>query len=264
MAPPMRRSLLPILLASAVAIGALSAETVVAKDRQPRPRWHPHIADAKRYAKQRAGHVAFAVIDHRGRFRGFRVRATAPSASVFKVMLLVAYLRKRHAGRLSAADKDLLAPMIRRSDSYAATVVRDRLGRARIERLARIADMRDFEYRWVWGMSRTSPRDQVRFMYRLQSYVPGRHRPYARHLLSHVVDWQRWGIARAAPPGWRLFFKGGWGSGTGWVDHQVALLKRKRRRLAVAVFTQLSPSHRYGKKTLRGVSARLLRGLGRW
>ena len=26
------------------------------------------------------------------------------------------------------------------------------------------------------------------------------------------------------PPGWHLYFKGGWGSGTGWVDHQTALL----------------------------------------
>lgn len=29
-------------------------------------------------------------------------------------------------------------------------------------------------------------------------------------------------IALVRPLGWRLYFKGGWGSGTGWVDHQVA------------------------------------------
>ena len=72
---------------------------------------------------------------------------------------------------------------------------------------------------------------------------------------------QRWGIARVRPPGWALYFKGGWGSGTGWVDHQVALVRRGRRRLSVAILVTSSPSHEYGKETLRGVAARLLRGL---
>ena len=233
-----------------------------AKDGQAnRPTWRPHVAAAKRYARKRAGDVAFAVVDQRRRFRGFRVARTAPAASVFKVMLLVAYLRKRDGERLSDRDRALLGPTIRRSDDVTATRLRDVLGRARIERLARIADMRDFRYHPVWGLSRTSPRDQARFMYRLDSFVPGEHRAYARYLLSHVVRGQRWGVGRVAPRGWGLFFKGGWGSATGRVDHQVALLTRGRRRVALAVFTQFNPSHRYGKRTLRGVAARLLHGL---
>jgi hypothetical protein len=67
--------------------------------------------------------------------------------------------------------------------------------------------------------------------------------------------------ARVRPRGWALYFKGGWGSGTGWVDHQVALLRRGRRRVAVAILVTSSPSHAYGNETLRGVAARLLRGL---
>ena len=61
--------------------------------------------------------------------------------------------------------------------------------------------------------------------------------------------------------GWRLYFKGGWGSGTGAVDHQVAFLQSGRMRIALAIFTVGNPSHGYGKQTLRGVAARLLRGL---
>jgi hypothetical protein len=98
-------------------------------------------------------------------------------------------------------------------------------------------------------------------MYRLRSYVPGRHRRYAAYLLSHIVPSQRWGIGRVPTGGWRLLFKGGWGSGSGRVDHQVALLKRHGRKLAIAVFTQFDPDHRYGKRTLHGIFARLLRGL---
>jgi hypothetical protein len=76
-----------------------------------------------------------------------------------------------------------------------------------------------------------------------------------------VVRPQRWGVGRVVPRGWKLFLKSGWGSGSGRVDHQVALLKRGRKRVAVAIFTEFSPSHAYGKRTLRGVAARLLRGL---
>jgi hypothetical protein len=98
-------------------------------------------------------------------------------------------------------------------------------------------------------------------MYHLQRYVPRKYRPYDRHLLSHVVRSQRWGIGRVVPRRWKLFLKGGWGSGSGRVDHQVALLKRGRKRIALAIFTEYNPSHGYGKRTLRGVAARLLRGL---
>jgi hypothetical protein len=91
--------------------------------------------------------------------------------------------------------------------------------------------------------------------------VPARHRRYAMRLLSSIVPSQRWGIARVRPPGWALYFKGGWGSGTGWADHQVALLRRGRRRVSVAILITSSPSHAYATETLRGVAARLLRGL---
>lgn len=223
--------------------------------------WHPHVATARRYAKHRAGRVAFAVIDQRGNFSGYHVRETAPMASTFKVMLLAGLLRKRGDHPLSRRDRQLLAPMIRRSDSVAATRVRDMVGVRRIRRLARVAGMRDFQYNPVWGLSRSSPRDEVRFMYHLQRYIPGRHRAYARWLLSHVIRSQRWGVGRVVPPGWKLFLKGGWGSGTGLVDHQVALLKRGRRRIGLAIFTQFNPDHAYGKQTERGVAARLLAGL---
>jgi hypothetical protein len=223
--------------------------------------WRPDVADARRYARRRAGEVAFAVLDQRGRAYGFHARSTAPAASVFKVMLLVAFLRMRHDRGLSSRDRSLLGPMIRRSDSVAATEVRDIVGVRRIERVAHAAHMRDFRYRAIWGESRTSPRDQARFMYHLPSYIPGRHRAYARHLLAHIVHSQRWGIGRVAPRGWRLFFKGGWGSGSGRVDHQVVLLTRDGRHVSAAVFTQFDPSHAYGERTERGVFARLLGGL---
>jgi hypothetical protein len=60
------------------------------------------------------------------------------------------------------------------------------------------------------------------------------------------------------PAGWSIHFKGGWGSGTGLVTHQSALLRNGSSRIALSVLTRWNPSHRYGTRTIRGVAARLL------
>jgi hypothetical protein len=122
--------------------------------------------------------------------------------------------------------------------------------------------MRRFVVHPAWGLSLITARDQTRFFLRIEDLLPGRHRAYAMRLLRTIVPSQRWGMAQVVPEGWRLYFKGGWGSGTGAVDHQVGLLRRRPHRLAIAVLTVGSPSHAYGQATLRGVARRLVRGLG--
>ena len=228
--------------------------------------WRSRVAAATRYAENRAGLVSFAVVDESGRLHGYRVSAVAPSASVLKAMLLVAYLRKADVrGRvLQRWERDLLGPMIRRSDNAAASAVLGLVGSAGVDRLARLADMESFRLHLpIWGLSAITARDQARFFYRIDSYVPARHRRYALRLLATIVDSQRWGVARVSPPGWQLYFKGGWGSGTGLVDHQVALLRTGGERVSLAILTRFNPDHAYGKKTLRGAAARLLRWLPR-
>jgi hypothetical protein len=226
--------------------------------------WSPHVHDAASWAAKRHGVVAFAVDTPTGSW-GYRARRTYPSASVLKPMLLVAYLRQRSVRHrwLRRSERRLLSPMIRRSDNAAASAVLGRVGAGGLRRLARRAGMRRFRpVTGVWGLSRIDAEDQARFFLRIDSLVPPRHRDYAMRLLAAIVPSQRWGIARVSPPGWRLYFKGGWGSGTGWVDHQVALLVRGEERVSVAILTQFDGTHAYGKQTLRGVARRLLRGLG--
>jgi hypothetical protein len=187
-----------------------------------------------------------------------------PSASVVKAMLLVAYLRRPEVrGRpLTGGERALLGPMIRRSDNPAASQVCNIVGTDGLARLARRVHMLRFHATRPWGLSTIDVADQTRFFLGIDRYVPRRHRRYALRLLGSIVPSQRWGVARVRPRGWALYFKGGWGSGTGWVDHQVALLRRGRRRIAVAILVTSSPGHEYGKETLRGVAARLLHGLG--
>ena len=224
--------------------------------------WHPHVAAARAWAAQRTGTIAFAVRTPHHLW-GSRSDRRFPSASVVKAMLLVTYLRSRAVrGRpLRAADRALLSPMIRRSDNVAATRVRDIVGNAALERLARRVGMTRFHADPIWGYSTITARDQTRFFLHIDRWMPARHRAYGMRLLRTIVPAQRWGIARVVPAGWTLWFKGGWGAGTGAVDHQVGLLRRSSHRVAIAVLTIGSPSHAYGMTTERGVARRLLRGL---
>jgi hypothetical protein len=224
--------------------------------------WKPHIRDAASYAATRAGGISFGVQTER-RLRGVDVERTVPSGSVLKPMLLVAYLRRpevRHR-RLTRAERALLGPMIRRSDNAAASRVCNIVGTGGLARLAGRVHMHRFHATRPWGLSQIDVADQTRFLLHIDRYVPRRHRHYALRLLGSIVPSQRWGIARVRPRGWALYFKGGWGSGTGWVDHQVALLTRGDERASVAILTHLDGSQAYGDETLRGIALRLLKGL---
>jgi hypothetical protein len=224
------------------------------------PGWRPDVGAAAGYAHARRGSISFAVRsgDH---VWGRRLDRVAPSASTLKLILLVTELRRVGDRPLPRADRALLGPMVRASANRPASVLVARLGRSRIERVARLGGMRRFRLRAPWGLSTVTARDLTRFALRVESLVPARSRAYALRLWRTIVPSQRWGIFRVAPPGWTVHAKGGWGSGTGWADHQVALLTRGPERVAAAVLTSSDGTHAYGKATLRGVFARLLRGL---
>ncbi len=227
--------------------------------------WTPKFRSARRYARGRTGDVRFAVIDQFGRMQQLNGARTAPMASTFKALLLATYLSRpsvRNRG-LHGWERDLLGPMIRSSNNDAATRVRNILGAGPITAMARRANMQDFHYSSIWGLSRSSARDQARFFWKWDRYVPKRHERYARYLLKHIVPSQRWGFGRAKPKGWDLFFKGGWGVGTGRVNHQTAWIEHGRCRVAMAVQTEFSPGHTYGTQTIEGIAERLTDGIGR-
>ena len=224
--------------------------------------WQPGVRAAIAYAHTRAGQASFCVrTEHRA--WGWRAERTVPSASVLKAMLLVAYLddpRVRDRP-LRAADHRLIDPMIQRSDNTAATEVLAFVGSRGVYGVARRAQMREFALDpTIWGLSRIDASDQARFFLHIDREVVPRHRAAAMHLLATVIPSQRWGIGRLHLPGWQLYFKGGWGAGTGEVEHQVVLLRHGKIRLALAVLITNSPSHEYAKQTLQGIFTRLLRG----
>jgi Beta-lactamase enzyme family len=225
-------------------------------------RWRPNVKAAAAYAAKRQGDISFAVRTH-DRLRGVGLDRRYRSASVVKAMMLAAYLRQSsvRARALTSADTALLAPMIRRSDNDAATHIRNVVGNDAITRVGRAAGMTRFEMNIVWGYSLITARDQTRYFLRIDRLIPRRHRAYAMELLRTIVPEQRWGLARAIPRGWKLYFKGGWHDEPRTVDHQVGLLRRGRHRVSIAVLTAGSPSNAYGRETQEGIAKRLTKGL---
>ena len=219
--------------------------------------------EASRFLAGRAGSGSFAAVDEHGRVHGHRRGVQYSSASLVKAMLLVAYLDRkdvRHRA-LRPSERGLLGPMIRVSDNDAATAIYARVGEGGLNRLAHRARMRRFASNPVWGGCQVTARDQARFFSRIRSLLPRRHRGYGLGLLRRIVSYERWGIPHSAPPGWRLYFKGGWfRDDDGWRVHQAALLRKGKRRISIAVLTRGSPTVGYGAATIAGVTKRLLRG----
>jgi hypothetical protein len=239
-------------------LGTLVAAALLA------PAWSPGLAAANAYAGRQRGTVAFAVRTEKDLW-GRGLDRPVQGASVVKALLLVAYLRQPdvRSRPLLRDERHLLGPMIRWSNNHDASAVVAKLGVAKINRVARAAGMWRFHLDPWWGRSWITAREQTRFFLHIDALVPPRHRAYAMQLLRTVVYTQRWGLGEVIPPGWTAYFKGGWGRGTGLVDHQVALLTRGQERVAVAVLTTVNGGHAQGKATLRGVFRRLLRGLAR-
>jgi beta-lactamase class A len=231
----------------------------------PSPAAYPSRAAvdaAVRYLDARAGRTSLAVVDSRGRLSGVRMREPFQSASVVKVMFLIAFLQRLNADHrpVSALDNGLLYPMIHISDNEAASAVLARVGEGAVARVAREAGMQDYQpgVGW-WAYTQTSAADQAILMMDMERLIPSQFHTYARGLLAGIEPSQSWGIPPVARPSWQVFFKTGALPSEG-LFNEVARLQRPGLTFTVAVFTTGDPSMGYGEETISGVAARLLVG----
>ena len=249
-------------LAAAAVLALLAAPAAAPAAPAGEDDWGKRLAAAKRFAADRTGKVSIGIVDEDRRFHGYRADRQYSAASTVKVMLMVAYLRHgdRNHESLTDSDRALLGPMITRSDSDAATTIRDIVGNDSLVRLAKRAGMERFTPSPYWDLIQITARDQAGWMYEIQRYIPDRHRDYAMNLLARIIPRQRWGIPPEAPSGYDVRFKGGWmrEAGTGWTVNQVARLERRDVSLSLAIMSRGSPSKEYGIATIRGVAHRLL------
>lgn len=218
------------------------------------------IAAAARYLDTRAGRTSLAVVDSRGRLSGVRLREHFQTASVVKVMMLVAYLQmlNAHDRGLRAADTSLLYPMIHISDNNAASAVLAIVGGGAVARVARESGMSEYApgVGW-WAFTQTSAADQARFFFALERLIPAQFYGYARWLLSGIEPSQSWGIPPVARPRWQVFFKTGALPSEG-LFNEVARLERPGMTFTIAVLTTGDPSMSYGEETIQGVASALL------
>ena len=248
----------PVLLIAALACLLAPARPAAAERPLGEVDWSKRVAAAERFAGQRAGSVSFS-LRAGGVRRSLDGDRTYASASVVKVMLLIAYLRERRDRDLDHGDRELLRAMIRRSHNDSATRVRDSVGNGSLTDLARRAGMDCFApSASSWGSTRICSRDQALLMKRIAELLPERHRTFAMTQLRRIVARQRWGIPEVT--GWTPYFKGGWFEDPdGWRIHQVALLRGPDgKELALAILTSGQPTRNYGRETVRGVAKRLI------
>jgi hypothetical protein len=218
------------------------------------------IASAGRFLDGRAGRTAFAVVDSSGHVSGLRLHERFETASVVKVMMLVAYLQMLQArhGSLGAADTALLYPMIHISDNNAASAVFSIVGAGALARVAQESGMEDYApgVGW-WAYTQTSAIDQARLFFMLDRLIPERFYGYARYLMSTIEPSQSWGIPPVARPRWQVFFKTGALPERG-LFNEVGRLERGPLTFTIAVFTDGDPSMAYGEQSIESVASELL------
>ncbi|AYN43053.1 hypothetical protein D9753_33890 [Streptomyces dangxiongensis] len=179
------------------------------------------------------------------------------TASIVKVDILAALLlQAQDAGRqLTARERELAEPMIRRSDNAAAGTLWRRIGRASglaaaNRRLGLTATTGGPGPKW--GLTRTTASDQIRLL--RDVFDPGdpahaalhpASRAYVRTLMSQVVPEQSWGVSAAGAGGAGRILKNGWleRSTTGrWDVNSVGEVTVGGHRCLVAVLTDGSAS----------------------
>lgn len=178
-----------------------------------RAAWRAAVVRARAYTAAQPERVRFA-LRVEGREWAFRGAERTNSNSVLKATVLVAYLRRGSVRdrALTARERALLEPMIRRSANEPVPPLIDALGGlGPLRSVARLGGMRRFApVRNPWGTSQITAADEVAFFRDLPKLLPPRHRSYALELLRTIVPSQRWGVAPVVPTGWLARFKGGW------------------------------------------------------
>ena len=165
----------------------------------------------------RAGHISFGVrterrpARRRGPAGGARRRASSRRCCSWPTCGA-----RGPAAAAAPGDRALLGPMIRRSDNAAASRGAQHRGqrRARAARAAARACALPARRRLGPLVASTRPTRRASSSTSSGSCLAGTGATRCA-CSARSCRAQRWGIARVRPRGWALYFKGGWGSGSG-------------------------------------------------
>lgn len=234
------------------------------RHRAREPAWPAEGAgdEARSIARERGGLVSFAAIGPRGREVTYEAARLYSAASVVKVLLLVAELRRleREGAPLDEKTAQALRAMITMSDNDAADAIYSRSGDTGLLDVARDAGMRRFTVAGHWGNAQITAADMARFMWNLDELLDLPHGRYGGRLLASIVESQSWGLPAVTPDDARLRFKGGWvPTDDGQIVHQAGSVELDGKRYAIAVLTDAQPSMAHAIETVEAVEWQLLR-----
>ena len=229
--------------------------------------------DVTSYLSKRSVTASVRVTDlQTGEEYGYRSGSHYDSASVVKVAIMAAVLRRQAAEdrRLTDRESWLLKAMIRNSDNNAASALYASLGRgpamARFYRAAGMTHTTPGAGSY-WGLTQITAADQVVLLQHLarpSKLLTKRGRIYARDLMASVSSSQDWGVS-AGPRGndTRVELKNGWlvRSRHGWRVHSVGHVKGEGRDYLVAVLTMDDQTMDRGVGVVEGVSRIVWRDL---
>lgn len=253
----------PLVLPAALLAGSLPAVPAAAAAAPIcHSRAHPYIAkklsgDILTTLRARRSYAAISVYDRKRHITcQWRQRRHFDSASIVKVTILAAYLRKTH-GELSKADHSLAWKMITRSDNNAATALWNKTGRAAMVRFLRAAGMTatHLDPAGHWGLTQVTAGNELKLLKLLthdNKVVSHHSRTYVLSLMRRVVKSQRWGTPAGTPAHVTVHVKNGWlpRATHGWRIHSLGTFAGSGHNYMMAVLTQDNPSMSYGVGTV--------------
>ncbi|WP_067451471.1 serine hydrolase [Actinomadura macra] len=219
----------------------------------------------------RTGTESVAVYDRK---RGIRCAVAAgshyDSASVVKATILGALLRKVTDGKrsMTTSEKSLANKMITRSDNAAASTLWRSVGRTRMSRFLKQAEMTHTTLgpSGYWGLTQITAQDQIELLSRYttsNALLPDHARAYALKLMNSVIASQRWGTPAGHPANVTWHVKNGWlpRHGRDWRVHSIGAFDGHGEDYMIVVLTRDTPSMAYGVQTIERVARTVHRTL---
>lgn len=260
----------PAAAAADSASASVGSSQVTCTSRQPKlaARLSQDIADALRGSR---GSSALALYDRpTDTSCTFRGDATFDSASVVKVTVLGALLRKataEHRG-LTPAEVDLTTAMITKSDNDATSALWREVGHKDIQRFLSLAGM------WhtvpgpqgLWGHTQITADDQLQLLRILtsdNSVLDRNARSYVLGLMNRVIPDQRWGVPAGVSGTATVHVKNGWlpRATNGWRVHSIGAFTGGGHDYAIVVLSHDNRSMKEGIATIESAAGVINRDL---
>ena len=189
------------------------------------------------------------------------------SASVVKVTILSALLRKEH-GNLTAAQRQLATQMITVSDNNAASALWADTGRPSLQNFLNLAGMAETQLGpdGYWGLTQITAHDEMTLLKLLtskNSVLSAASCGYVLNLMAHVIPSERWGVPAGAPTNVTVHVKNGWlpQPTHGWRIHSIGSFSGHGRNYMIVVLTWNNPTMTYGVDTVQAVAEVINRAL---